>query len=166
MEILRQIERERISSEYEDSDSNLDSDTDEEEIDSSDSSDEEKKNESHSNTEEWKSKAKRIHPPSCSLSPFLSRSALQCSSPLEFFRLFLTLELMDHIVKATNTYGSTIFKEKWTNSNEKEMDCLISAVIYMGIHRSPTLQSYWADDSKSPFISHLFPSRDRFLQLY
>ena len=118
------------------------------------------------NTEEWKSKAKHIHPPSCSLSPFLSRSARECSSPLEFFRLFLTLEIMDQIVKATNSYGFTIFKEKWTDTNRKEIECLISSVIYMGIHRSPTLQSYWAEDSRSPFITRLFPSRDRFLQLY
>ena len=30
----------------------------------------------------------------------------------------------------------------------------------------PSLKSYWAEDSKSPFIARLFPSRDRFLQLY
>jgi len=164
--ILRQIERNRRSFESEDSDSDLNSDTDEEHPDSFKPPKEKKEDKSKPTSEVWKSEAKRVHPPECLLLSFLSREARQCSSPLEFFRVFVTLELMDQIVKATNSYGSNKFKKSWIDTDRKEMDIFFSAVIYMGIHRSPTLKSYWAEDSKPPFIIHLFPSRDRFLQLY
>jgi hypothetical protein len=68
-------------------------------------------------------------------------------------------------VKATNQYGSAKFKENWESTNDKEMNYFFAAVIYMGINVSPTLKHYWAADTRSPFVTALFPSRDRFLRL-
>ena len=163
---MRQIERDRRSFELEDSDSDLDSETDEDHPDSFEPPEEKKEDQSKVNIDGWKTKSKEYTSPPFTIAPGLSRAARQCSTPLDFFRLYISLEMMDQIVRATNSYGANKFKEKWTDTNRKEMDRLVAAVICMGIQRSPTLHSYWAADFKSPFITRLFPSRDRFLQLY
>jgi hypothetical protein len=99
-----------------------------------------------------------IHP-HFNLQSGLTRSSRACSSALQFFRLFITLSLRNHIVKATNEYGLAQFKENWTQTNDSEIDQFIAAIIYMGIYRHPTIKSYWSIDSRSPFVTKLFPSR-------
>jgi len=147
-------------------DSEVGFETDEEDLDSLESSDEEKAEQADSDDGEWKASATAFTPPPFVIAPGPSRAATHGSSPLDFFRLFVTLEVVDQMRKATNAYGTSLFTEDWVNTDRKEMDRFFAAVIYMGIHRSPTLKSYWAADSKSPFLASLFPSRDRFLQLY
>lgn len=45
------------------------------------------------------------------------------------------------------------------------MNHFFAAIIYMGVYPHPTLKSYWSTDARSPFVTSLFPSRDRFLRL-
>ena len=74
--------------------------------------------------------------------------------------------MIQQFVEATNLYGIAKLGEQWTNTDADEIHKLIVVVIYMGINHSATLRHYWARDSRSPFVTALFPSRDRFLILY
>ena len=98
--------------------------------------------------------------------PSLSRQATPCDSPLDFFQLFVTSALVHTIVEATNKMGSSLYKEKWANTTASEINRLIAAVICMGVTPHPTIDSYWHHDLRSPFITKLFPQRDRFRRLY
>ena len=73
-DILKQIERDRRSSEWEDSDSDLDSDTDEEYIDSIEPPEEKKETPPKADVDGWTTTAKEYTPPEFTLVPDLSRA--------------------------------------------------------------------------------------------
>ena len=74
--------------------------------------------------------------------------------------------MIDNIVKATNQYGKDKFKKSWVDTTRIEIKKILAVIIYMGINKCPTLQSYWSKDVQAAFVLKLFPSRDRFLCLY
>ena len=151
---------------FEEEDDEGDISTDEEYVENKESSDEEEEEEKAVRVDSWTTVPQQFTVPTFVLAAAPSRAARRMSSPLQMLRLFLTSELMNGIVTSTNQYGASIFEENWVPTTAAEMDRLFSAVIYMGIFRHPTLQSYWSNEARSPFISKLFPSRDRFLLLY
>ena len=107
-----------------------------------------------------------VNPRPFVLDSSLSRLSSQCTSPLEFFRLFMTSNVVNTIVEATNKYGSSLFGERWSNTTAIEINRLFAAVICMGLTPHPTIDSYWHHDMRSPFVTKLFPQRDRFRCLY
>lgn len=149
-----------------DEDEENDSSTDEEGINLSESSGEEETEKKEEKNDNWSEEAKEFIPNKFNLISSLSRSTHHCSSPSDFFRLFLTFDIIHMIVKATNKYGNNIFKENWEDTNEKEIYSFFSALIFMGIYKFPSLQSYWSHDTGAPFLTQLFNNGKRFLKLH
>jgi hypothetical protein len=143
-----------------------DSTTDENTSSSDDSTSEEEEEKNKKTKVEWKKEGKEFEIPSFDTIPKLSYEAERCVSPLDFLLLYLHSDLMDNIVKATNKYGSGKFGENWAPTDRKEILRFISVIMFMGIYRYPSLQSYWGQDTKTPFISNVFPKRERFLRLH
>lgn len=147
----------------------VDSDTEDDDycdIPSSDDEKEEKKEEKLEIKDDgWSTEAKQHTSPPFSLQSGLTRCSNQCSTPLEFFRLFISESLVLQFVQATNQYANHKYNNNWTNTTREEMNRFIAAIIYMGIYPHPTLQSYWSADARSPFVTRLFPNRERFLRL-
>ena len=76
-----------------------------------DSSDEEKKEDEEVHIVAKFKNEGDLHPTPFARTSSLSRVVSQCASPLEFFRLYVTLGLIHSIVEATNKYGSSLFGE-------------------------------------------------------
>ncbi|XP_043493623.1 piggyBac transposable element-derived protein 4-like [Polistes fuscatus] len=91
-----------------------------------------------------------------------------CTKAEEFYALFVTDKIFQHMSEQTNLYATlctTISKRitKWTPTNKNELKRLFGLLIWMGIVNLPSLRLYWSQD---PLFSHTFPrsvmSRDRF----
>lgn len=165
--VYRNLRREREEAPQEPDEYEVDSDTEEEEGPISPPIDEEEMEESSPPNENgWNTNARYHHRDEFPLSSDLTSSSRECSSPLSFFQLFIPDSMIDSIVEATNQYGKNKFKEAWVDTDRNEIKKILAVIIYMGINKSPTLQSYWSEDVRSPFVTKLFPSRDRFLRLY
>ena len=91
--------------------------------------------------------------------------------PYDFFKLFLTEEVLELMVTETNRYAaqskaSTKLPKarihEWYDTDQKEMECFIGILIWMGLSQYPSIESYW---SKSVLyenkIRNLMP-RNRF----
>jgi hypothetical protein len=97
-------------------------------------------------------------------------------SPDEFYRLFLTDEVIDKIVLETNNYASKCIQSdqlknksrvrQWKPTNREEMLNFFCVLLVMGIVKVPNLKYYWSKKKlyRNEYIASLM-SRDRFLLL-
>ena len=53
------------------------------------------------------------------------------ASPLDFFRVFLPLSLIQHITTCTNEYANSKNAVEWTPTNSSELYCFIGLLIYI-----------------------------------
>ena len=87
------------------------------------------------------------------------------TSPIEVFDLFFTPDLMDEIVKQSNTYAKTVMGpekyDKWTNITVDELKAFLGFSILMGINHLPSLNDYW---SRDPHLRYA-PVADRFREV-
>ena len=77
--------------------------------------------------------------------------------PIDYFNLFFTPDLFDIITRNTNTYASherlknEERAQEWTPLISSELRVFIGALIYIGIHIAPNIETYWnTDRSKAP----------------
>ena len=96
----------------------------------------------------------------------------------DFFKLYITEEMIDHLVVQTNLYGRQFLdKEKdnlkprsrvheWKPTDRAEMLTFLAILILMGIVHKPRLPMYWSTDSilATPIFNQVM-RRDRFLLL-
>ena len=91
-----------------------------------------------------------------------------CKTVEDFYTLFVTDEMFEHISEQTNLYAaqSKIVcrrNNKWTPTNKNEIKRLFGLIIWMGMVKLPSLRLYW---SKDKLFCQNFPrtvmSRDRF----
>jgi hypothetical protein len=82
---------------------------------------------------------------------------LYAVEPMHIFGLFLTPELLRTIKDNTNAYERTKSTEStgrvWKELTLDELRIWLGIVIYMGVHSSPTVADYWANDNLT--LSHL-----------
>lgn len=97
----------------------------------------------------------------------------EATTPLQFLRLFMTPELMQHICTETNRYAAANRRpdqrghtRKWVDTTPDEMDLFLSLVILMGLHPKPDMKLYWTRDPvlRTPYFHDMMP-RDRFEQI-
>ena len=96
----------------------------------------------------------------------------------DFFKLYITDQIIDHIVVQTNLYAHQ-FREhhqnnlrphylvhQWKAIDRAEILTLLAVVILMGVVHKPRFAMYWSTDSliSTPIFSQII-SRDRFLIL-
>ena len=83
---------------------------------------------------------------------------------INYFNLFFAPDLFDTIVRNTNVYAGfeRLKKEEhegtreWTPLIVPELRIFIGAIIYMGVHIAPNIETYWnTDRSKAPL--HTIP---------
>ena len=100
--------------------------------------------------------------------PGPSRQALQASTVMDQFNLFLPLSLVQTWVDETNRYAAELRRRKpsnmkWVNVSLEELLAYIGMVIAMGLVNLPSVFDYFTTE---PMLSHpWFPSilsRDRF----
>lgn len=91
------------------------------------------------------------------------------TTPLQYFTLFVTEEIMNEFVRVTNIYGSS--KEhnkehtKFRKTDITEMRKFFGLIMYIGLVRVPSLVQMWADCIiHQPFVASVM-SRNRFMEL-
>jgi hypothetical protein len=114
----------------------------------------------------WSTSGHHFAPPVNEVSVVVPRAIEKHLTPLAFFHVFVPLEFMENIVEATNLYGSHKHGEDWVPTTLEEIKRIFSVLIFMGMFRANNIHMLWSLDGKSPFISKVFPNRDRFLSVY
>ena len=90
--------------------------------------------------------------------------------PVDFFQLYFTDALWNHIVDQTNLYAEQKRgpeeRSVWYALTVNEFKAWIALTLNMGIVKKPSLRLYWSTDEifKTPFFSAVI-SRDRYFQM-
>ena len=87
----------------------------------------------------------------------------------DFFKLYITDQIIDHIVIQTNLYAHQnnlrphSLVHQWKATDRAEILTLLAVVILMGVIHKPRFAMYWSTDSliSTPIFSQII-SRDRF----
>ena len=98
------------------------------------------------------------------------------TTELDFFKLYFTEELVDHLVRFTNAYADANFARapsyansegNWELTTQDEMYRFLACLVLMGMCRFPIIDDYWS--TKPPFSGSwaraLISSRRRFKSL-
>ena len=95
------------------------------------------------------------------------------SSPIEFFQVFVTKEIVDLMVNETNKYAEQELskgklkrqsrKHSWVPTNEVEMKYFFGLLFTMGIVVKKKIADYWSTDPviATPYVNTVMP-RNRF----
>lgn len=84
-------------------------------------------------------------------------------SPLEYFRTFVTDELIRTIREQSSIYAHQ--KDGVTlNTSVHEIEQFLAILLNMGIVKMPSIRLYWANECRFPPVADLM-SRNRFMQL-
>lgn len=101
----------------------------------------------------------------------MKASVTNISDPLEYFELFFTDEIVNHIVTETNIFADenlNKFKSKehsrshhWRETNANELRVFFATLILQGIITKPTVRMYWSKRKliETPSFSNLMSSR-------
>ena len=94
---------------------------------------------------------------------------------VDFFRLFITTELLKQICEHTNSYGWLTIGEKqyygdmhgaWKETTPEEIEKLIALILYCGLVEVGSIDRYWSIESIYHGLwARRFMSRDRFKAL-
>ena len=102
---------------------------------------------------------------------------VNCVTPLQFFMLFFTSEMIKKITAETNAYAKEKIANKtvsrfsiwheWYDVVEEEMLAFLGLIINMGVIHLPYLKDYWSQQfvCRVPFFGEVF-TRKRFLQIF
>lgn len=101
-------------------------------------------------------------------------------SAFECFKLFMTDEVIQFLVRCTNARADIFFRDNptksrkkfmgknWTDVTEDEMYVFISLVLLMGLDKLPRISDYWSNSlltRGSPVFTAAVMSRNRFNQI-
>lgn len=99
------------------------------------------------------------------------------SSPWQYFQLFMTTSILQHIIDTTNTYASATLASSppsrkslfrtWKDITMTELKAFIGIIIQMGLVKVTDIKDYWSTHVtlNFSFFRSVF-SRDRFLQIF
>jgi len=99
---------------------------------------------------------------------------VHCMTPLQFFRLFCTSEMVRKITAETNANAKekiaintlSVWHE-WYDDVEEEMLAFLVLIINMGVIHLPSVKDYWSQQfvCRVPFFGEVF-TRKHFLQIF
>lgn len=83
------------------------------------------------------------------------RDAYQNKEPYDFFKIFITEEIIDHIVMETNRYAEQLkskmkFKKSrlqwWRDTTPNEIEKFLGIILWMGLCNFPKITNYWSSN--------------------
>jgi len=90
----------------------------------------------------------------------------QLTSPFEYFSYFFNAEIWEVLCEGTNAYytykhrsGGEPSERGWKPVTVTEMKIWIGLVIYMGIVVCPSIEDYWAEETRQPPMDAMGQSR-------
>ena len=121
----------------------------------------------------WNNDPSEVQVPGFTEHVGLTRQLPCDATPIQFFLLLFTTELIDLIVKYTNSNAVEMILSDaagivegtlaWTPTSSEEIMAFLGIVILMGIVKLPSTQLYWSQDKRlhQHGVTKIFP-RDRF----
>jgi len=108
--------------------------------------------------------------------PMITASLPTNASPLDFFKLYVTDDIVDMIVQQTNLYAAQYIANntipphsavnQWRDTDRDEMYTFFGLIVLMGIVFKPRLAMYWStDELYETGIFGKSMARDRFMLL-
>ena len=85
-------------------------------------------------------------------------------SPMDFFQLYFTPELVSYIVDQSNLYRIQSNKTKQSRMTETDLYCLLGLLFYSSVAPLPNKRDYWSFFPRQPMIADVI-TRDRILYL-
>jgi hypothetical protein len=74
--------------------------------------------------------------------------------PYDFYKLFVTDDIIEHIAKQTNLYAQQQLRHKgpfqskksepWAPTNTEEIEHFFGIILWMGLLKTPQLRDYWS----------------------
>ena len=88
------------------------------------------------------------------------------TSPLDFWKLYFNLKIMDQFVTSTNKFGRKD-QALWEDITVDILYKFFSIIFFMGLVRQPEIRSFWSKDPKyrREWVRRIM-SRDRFKQIW
>lgn len=80
----------------------------------------------------------------------ISVEAQNCKTPIEFFELFFTDDLLSHIADQSNLYA--LQKNTNLDISSEELKVFLGALLLSGYAKYPNRRFYWSDNMDSPQI--------------
>ena len=115
--------------------------------------------------------------------PFVGNEGLRVRmgddvSPIDFFELYVTADMIELFVRETNRYAGQYmaqhkdsmkehsYAQQWKPTDANEMKTFLGLIFLMGVVYKPRLSMYWSTDElySTPIFSQVM-TRDRFLVL-
>ncbi|XP_047144697.1 piggyBac transposable element-derived protein 4-like [Hydra vulgaris] len=121
------------------------------------------------NLNQWKDEQNIVKKIKFTATPGL-KIKMESKKPLDFFRLFVTEELINSMVVETNRYAmqeinkqrplrrSSLFKN-WKPINSEDMRQFLGVLLHMGCVKLPSFEHYWSKNSlyRFPLFSRIMP---------
>jgi hypothetical protein len=149
--------------------SDIDSDDTEEDDGNSESSDDERATPNGSQCESWSGRLLKSALPyyngELKLSLDFESKVSRNPSPIEYFMLFFTPELVSYIVDQSNLYRIQTNKTKLSPMTETDLYCLLGFLFYSSVAPLPNKRDYWSSSCRQPIITDVI-TRDRLLYLF
>lgn len=98
-----------------------------------------------------------IYPPPLPEKPYPQPDHI--STPYEYFLKLFPLEVIDHIVYQTNLYVKQIDINTSFATNRDEIMNFIGILLYMGVCELPSLEDYWANETRVPQVANVMSSK-------
>ncbi|XP_014672682.1 PREDICTED: piggyBac transposable element-derived protein 3-like [Priapulus caudatus] len=103
-------------------------------------------------------------PPDASFDPpDLQPPADDSMTPYNYFKLFVSDEMLDKMAYQTNLY-SVSKDQRSVQTSKKEIEQVLGIYLRMGLVQMPNVRSYWEEDTRYPLVAEVM-SRTRFEKL-
>ena len=93
------------------------------------------------------------------LPEYVHRSPLYVEGPVFYFTKFFTPDLIQHITYHTNLYAAQKDISTSFTTDTTEILNFIAILLYMGVVECPSLDDYWAMDTRVPQVADLMSSK-------
>ena len=84
-----------------------------------------------------------------------------CKSPLAYWKLFMSNDIIDQFVTSTNSYATSTGMRSWHNINSSDLFVFIAAITYLGIVKVPNRRSAWTQHGifSQPYLKLLLTAK-------
>ncbi|XP_034041964.1 piggyBac transposable element-derived protein 3-like [Thalassophryne amazonica] len=79
--------------------------------------------------------------------------------PFQYFRRYFDAQMISHITYQTNLYAAQKDMNTTFTTNENEVMTFLAILIYMGVVQLPSIEDYWAMETRVPQVANLMSSK-------
>ncbi|KAJ8372398.1 hypothetical protein AAFF_G00289730 [Aldrovandia affinis] len=80
-------------------------------------------------------------------------------TPFQYFSRYFSPQVIEHIMYQTNLYATQMDVNTTFNTTEDEVMTFVAILIYMGISELPSVDDYWAMDTRVPQVANLMSAK-------